>query len=157
MRPNFFARQAHVEGEQDVSLEVADTLNHQGCDVSVANGARAAHSQVVLEVLIIRGVVAVLVEVTAAADHLTFADWASSHIASDVVQATRGDPAIMAAALESIWRQRIRNAGAVEGTDRTRRGEQHLPITPGANGHATHLPDRRSARCRGAASSVRPN
>ena len=27
---------AHVEGEQDVSLEAADTLNHQGCDVSVA-------------------------------------------------------------------------------------------------------------------------
>ena len=27
---------AHVEGEQDVSLEAADTLNHQGGDVSVA-------------------------------------------------------------------------------------------------------------------------
>ena len=27
---------AHVEGEQDVSLEAADTLNHQRCDVSVA-------------------------------------------------------------------------------------------------------------------------
>ena len=29
-------RHAHVEGEQDVSLEAADTLDHQGCDVSVA-------------------------------------------------------------------------------------------------------------------------
>ena len=27
---------AHVEGEEDVSLEAADTLDHQGCDVPVA-------------------------------------------------------------------------------------------------------------------------
>ncbi|HEX8770080.1 MAG TPA: hypothetical protein VF711_04855 [Acidimicrobiales bacterium] len=65
---------------------------------------RARQSIVVPQVVIIRVVVAVLIEATAAADHLTFADWASRHVAADVMQAARGHPAIVTTALEPIRR-----------------------------------------------------
>ena len=40
MRPNLAAGIGDVEGEEDVRLEAADTLDHQGYDVSVAAVSR---------------------------------------------------------------------------------------------------------------------